>query len=513
MMQEVELHHDQVKNYMRDDLDYLATQLMPDEAVYPFPPFYRQVWALILSNLWTLTPEQIFRFALGLPRGHVKTNFLKILICYMVLHDYKINFILIVCATEPLAENFLNDIHDMLKMPLVRELYGSWENSLTRSTMKVKISNFQNRGIIIAAIGAGTSLRGLNLKRRRPQLIICDDVQTKENDGSPREREKLLQWLVGTLFKARSKITKAAILYVGNMYSTDCILYKFSKLPNWTSLITGAILADGTALWPELNSIRELVEEYEHDAGLGEASTWFAEIQNDPIGASAGLLDPSETIAPWEKALDGVMDTYHIRFITVDPAGNDPGSDDNVVATHCLEEEETIGTVEIANGNWSPGEVVKEIVRQVIAYRVGIIFIESNAYQGSLAYWLKIAFDKLGLEEIKIVPIHTGAATKYKRIKAFVRQWTRGKWHFYSQGAYNKVIYQLYAYKTTKRDNVDDCLDVCSQAVLAVSKHYRDILNAAELIFEESVSEYTSARVRPSNTIIDRIRLSEHGRR
>lgn len=506
VLADIELQHTQIKDYLRDDLDYIATTLMPDEAVYPFPVFYRQVWAYILSNLWTLGPEAIFRFALGLPRGHVKTNFLKILICYLVIHDYKIDFILIVCATEPLAENFLNDVDEMLRTPVITELYGSWEASLARSTMKVKVSNFQRRSIILAAIGAGTSLRGLNLKRRRPQLIINDDVQTKENDESPREREKLLSWLLGTLFKARSKITKAAILYVGNMYSTDCILYKFSKIKNWTSLVTGAILANGEALWPELNSIEELVEEYEHDAALGGASTWFAEIQNDPIGAAAGLLDPGESIAKWAEQSQGTEEAYRIRFITVDPAGNTPDSDDNVVATHCLMEEEALGTLEVANGNWSPGETVKEIVRQILMHRVGTVFIESNAYQGTLAYWLKIALDKLGLDEILVIPMATGVASKYQRIKAFVRQWTRGKWIFWRQTDYNKVMYQLYAYKTTTKSNVDDLLDVCAQAFKAISKHYREILAGAEVGFQAEVEEYTNARVMGGNTIVDKIR-------
>lgn len=506
VLAEVSLHHQQIRDYLRDDLDYLATTLMPDEAVYPFPPFYRQVWALILSNLYTLSPDQIFRFALGLPRGHVKTNFLKILACYLILHDYNIDFILIVCATEPLAENFLNDIDDMLRSPVITELYGSWEASLSRSTMKIKVSQFQRRQIILAAIGAGTSLRGLNLKRRRPQLIICDDVQTKENDESPREREKLLSWLIGTLFKARSKITKAALIYVGNMYSTDCILYKFSKIKNWISLITGAILANGEALWPELNSIEELVEEYEHDAGLGHASTWFAEIQNDPIGAAAGLLDPGERLAPWEAQPVGSEALYPIRFITVDPAGYTAASDDNVVAAHCLMEEETVGTLEIANGRWSPGETVQEIVRQLLEHRVGIIFIESNAYQGTLAYWLQVALDKLGLDDIIVIPIPSGSASKFQRIKAFVKQWTRDKWVFHRQKDYNKVQYQLFSYKTTTKDNVDDILDSGAQALLALSKHYRDILAGAEAQFQEQSQEYANARVVGNNTIQDSIR-------
>ncbi len=503
MAEQIALTVEQAAKYLRDDLDYLAVTLTPEEAIYAFPPFYRMVWALILQNLHRLTTEDIFRFALGLPRGHVKTTFIKLLTCYLILHDYEINFVLIACATEPLAENFLSDVGEMLSSDAVTQIYGSWQDALERDTKKVKIARFNGRKIILAAIGAQTSVRGLNLKNRRPNLIICDDVQTKENDRSPTERAALLSWLTGTLFKARAKVEKSAILYIGNMYSTDCILYKFSQISNWTSLITGAILEDGTVLWPEINTLEELLEEYEHDAALGEAATWFAEIQNDPIGAALGLLDPGEEVPKaLNQSLDE-LDIYNIRFITVDPAGSKPTSDDNVIASHCLAEEGAGITLEITNGKMSPKQVVNEIIRHIRVHRVPIVFIESQGYQASLAFWLSEALAEENLEYIKVIPLATGRASKYRRIKTWTKLFVTGKWDILQQEDYTKTLFQLYAFKIDKMDNVDDILDVLAQTQLALSKHYSDIITAMPI----EVSSYTpAARVIPNNTSIDSLR-------
>lgn len=497
---QVSLSPVEVATNIRDSLDYLAVVLIPEEARYPYPPFYKTVWALILKTLLEVGPEEAFRFALGLPRGHAKTTFLKLLVCYLIIHDYDISFILVVCATEPLAENFLSDVGDMMKSHILAQVYGSWELSLDRDTKKIKTGYYNGRKIILAAIGAGTSLRGLNIKNRRPQLIICDDAQTKEDDESPTERARLLRWLVGTLFKARAKVEKSAILYIGNMYSTECILYKFSKLPSWTSLITGAILADGSVLWPEINTIKELLDEYAHDSDLGEGATWFAEIQNDPVGAACGLLDLGEKFPGPTTCEDS--DLYPIKFITVDPAGMKTTSDDNVVATHALVEGEIGVTLKIANGKWSPDRVIEEIIDQCLEFKVAVVFIESQAYQATLAYWLDKALTDLDLS-VKVIPLPTGTASKYRRIKAWVKQAVSGKWFIADQASYNKATFQLYAYKTDRKDNIDDILDVLAQAILALSKHYNDIVNAIPLAHETSAPQ---ARVIPNNTSLDRLR-------
>lgn len=494
---------EEVATYIRDDLDYLALVLIPEEAKYPYPPFYKTVWALILGRLHTLGPGEAFRFALGLPRGHAKTTFLKLLVCYLILHDYDISFILIVCATEPLAENFLTDVSEMMKAPIVTQIYGSWEACLDRDTKKVKTTSIYNgRKIILAAIGAQTSLRGLNIKNRRPQLIICDDVQTKENDESATERSRLLKWLLGTLFKAKAKVERSAILYVGNLYSTDCILYKFSQIPNWTSLITGAILADKSVLWPEINTLETLLEEYDHDNELGEGATWFAEVQNDPIGALCGLLDIGDVVPPCSMVEDHSI--YPIKFLTVDPAGQKRESDDNVVATHALIEGDTGLTLKIENGKWSPSRIIDEIISQCLEFRVSIVFIESQAYQATLAFWLEQKLKSYDIDYIKVIPLPTGTASKYRRIKAWVKQFVSGKWYIADQSSYNKATFQLYSYKTDRSDNTDDVLDVLAQGILAISKHYKDIINAVPL--DNSSIKKTKAHVIRGNTSLDLLR-------
>lgn len=498
----VDYSPEQIATYIRDDLDFFAQVLIPEEATSSFPYFYKTVWAYILQNLHTLAPEEIFRFALGLPRGYAKTVFLKLLVCYLIIHDYGISFIVIVCATERLAKNFLADVSTMLNNSIISQVYGNWEVALEKDTGEDKRARFNGRLIILVSLSVGTSVRGLSINNKRPHLIICDDAQTKRCDDSDTERAQLKQWLVGTLFKCLTKNEKKAILYVGNMYSQECILYMFSKMEAWISLITGAILADGKVLWKEIQTLEMLLAEYRHDNELGEGATWFAEIQNDPTGAACGLLDLGEVLPSCASVAD--PNIYPIKFITVDPAGRKVTSDDNVVATHALVDGEKGLTLVIRNGKWSPDQVIEEIVSQCLEFRVPIVFIESVAYQETLAFWLEKALDARDLK-VKVIPITTGTASKYRRIKAWVKQFVGGKWFIADRESYNAATFQLYKYKTDRTDNVDDILDVLAQGVLAITKNYQDIIRATPL---EEESPKPKARVMTNNTSLDRLRRS-----
>ena len=79
----------------------------------------------------------VFRFALGLPRGHAKTTFIKVLICWFLCYD-KAKCILIICADAKLAELLLADIHYIMGSPGIVSVYGDWEQGLSIDSADTK---------------------------------------------------------------------------------------------------------------------------------------------------------------------------------------------------------------------------------------------------------------------------------------------------------------------------------------------------------------------------------------
>ena len=230
------------------DINFFAALCMPSVCLFSLPNFYIAVWKILTSR----SPDMVgklMRFALGLPRGHAKTTFIKILITWLIVYD-KASFILIVCANSELADQLLADIHDILSSDNIVAIYGEWSEMLAIDSADTKKGSYHGRPVTLVARGWAAGIRGINLKNQRPDVIFCDDVQTKKNDESPTERTTLLNELVGTIFKALRPLGDRLIIYVGNMYSEECILMQFKKNPAWLSMITGAILSDKNPLWP-----------------------------------------------------------------------------------------------------------------------------------------------------------------------------------------------------------------------------------------------------------------------
>lgn len=143
------------------------------------------------------------RFAIGIPRGFAKTTFIKILCVWYILFSHK-RFILIVGASEELAINTVSDICSLLSSLNIVKLFGRWNNEIEVDQQGTKIFTFRGRNIILKAIGAETSVRGINRNNDRPDVMILDDVQKKEDAENPELAAKLLKWILGTLSLARS---------------------------------------------------------------------------------------------------------------------------------------------------------------------------------------------------------------------------------------------------------------------------------------------------------------------
>ena len=448
------------------DFNFFASLMVPTVIVSDFPDFYVAIFRM-LSTRDPSKYGRILRFALGLPRGHAKTTFIKILIAWMIVYD-KISFAVIICATMPLAQELLADVSDMLGSDNSEQVYGRWTDQLTTDSKEIKKGLFHNRPIILVARGADSAVRGINVKHKRPDLIFCDDAQTKECDDSPTERLKFRKWLIA-MFKIIAPKGDRLIIYVGNMYSDQCLLYQFKMNPLWVSLITGAILSDGEPLWPDLHSLDELMESFIHDSEMGEADVWFAEVMNDPVSKATSLLHDNLPDSPYVNYIpDGV-------FITVDPAGFRDISDDNVIAVHYVFDGKGI-VEEIDAGIKDPEQLIIRTLQLALHHGASLIGIEDVAYQQTLLFWMRKYIVDWGVAGIEIVPLKPKNRSKESRIRLFVAELYAGNFYL---GAGTKALWlwQAMKYKLGAPTNKDDILDATAYALDVRAEYWHLIKN------------------------------------
>lgn len=181
------------------------------------------------------------------PRGNAKSTWTTFGLILWCAAYKKRRYPMIVSETGPQAQSFLSFIKAELESNerLAQdfpELVG--EGPVWRADWIIT-----RNGIKIHAAGAGQKLRGFRHGSRRPDLVICDDLENDESVESPDQRKKLEKWF----FKALMKIGNKATVYIviGTILHAESLLQSLLDKPGWKGKKFKAVMrwADNRNLW------------------------------------------------------------------------------------------------------------------------------------------------------------------------------------------------------------------------------------------------------------------------
>ena len=387
-------------------------------------------------------------------------------------------FILIIGNTAGLAEHILADIVDMLDETNIKTVFGDWRLGVEKDTLSLKKFGFRGRNIIIAAIGAGTSLRGLNIKNTRPDLMIFDDIQSREDADSEVLSDNLERWMYGTAMKAKNP-TGCMFLFLANMYPTKySLLRKIKSNPNWIKFIAGGILADGTSLWEELQPVEQLIKEFENDLAAGHPEIFFSEVLNDEEANVNTSIDISKIPAyPFQP-----NDIPIGKFIIIDPS-NDKVNSDAVAIGYFEIIEATPVLKDVIEEQLSPGEIIRRSLTLALTHGCTLIVIEANAFQFSLLYWFKFMCNQMGIVGIHCEPIYSGTMSKNSRILLMFKEVLVGETVIHPS-VLAQVTSQMYNFNKMKTKNVDGILDLLTYAPKVITQ-YGELAQQCDIVQEQ----------------------------
>lgn len=445
----------------RDSLNFFAAVAMPDVFVYDFPEIFLAVWAWLTKH--ALSKERVFpKLALGLPRGFAKTTLMKLFVAWCILFTER-KFFLIVAATAEHANNIINDIMDILSHPNIKDIFGDWEMHKEKDKEDHVRFVFNGRNVIIKGIGTSGTPRGINVKNRRPDLILLDDAQTREEADSETISDKLYTWILGTLGKAKSS-SGAVTIFVANMYPTPwSILKRLNKNPDWIKFITGGLIDGMKSIWEELRSAEELIAEYKADLAAGKPEIFAAEVLNDDTAARNTVIDFSRLPKfPYEFASVPVY-----KFILIDPAGYSKKSNATAIGQFSSYDSHIPVLEDLRVGIMSPGEQVRHALTLAMETGTYAIGVEAVAYQKSLLYWLNHFCEELGITGMHFFPVPVGKIDKNSSIARMFREYIAGELFIHPR-VVPQVHNQMKMFNFARTDNVDDILDILKMARIAI---------------------------------------------
>lgn len=171
---------------------------------------------------WELFCSDHKQVAVAAPRRHAKTTAVTQTCGLAAVLFRQREYVLIVSDTITQATQFLGEI----KQQLV-------ENEQLRSLFKIQgfVKETEDDFICIcedghtfrmSAKGAEQKLRGLKWKNKRPDLIICDDLENDEIVMNKERRAKFKRWFYAALLPSLSY--RGKIMYVGTILHNDSLL-------------------------------------------------------------------------------------------------------------------------------------------------------------------------------------------------------------------------------------------------------------------------------------------------
>lgn len=443
----VSVEPDDARKKAQIDFNFLALLAAPEAFVFAFPAFYLACFVLL-----TAFKKPYEYFALGIPRGFAKTTFVKILCLWYILFSSK-RFILVICASEDKAINIVADIMMMLSGENMRRLFGSWQANVAEDSKTKKVFYFRGRNIIVQGIGIWSDIRGVNRNNDRPDVMILDDVQSKEVAKDIEQTHELLEHITGTVLKTKSNFG-CTFIFIANMYPENSILAKLQENPIWTSLIVGGILEDGTSLWEDLKPLETLLEEWESDTSLGMGHVFESEVLNKQGRTEFTGIDITkiQTMPEWMDLNDAEG-----GFILIDPSGAKKTSDDCTIEHFSVIDGKPIFD-EIVLGVFTPLETIDNALKLGIKRNTRLICVESVAYQASLLFWFNYICEQRGISGFTFMPVSPRNQAKNLRIKRGALKLINGEMYLHPS-VRSLYIDQISRWDPNTTDNTDDIID------------------------------------------------------
>ena len=465
----VQMNVSEVRFSLEHDEEFFIQFFLGDELTLAVPKFHIDVF-----HLMTSTAVRLCAFAI--PRDHAKTTLAKLAcVKYWLFSQYQ--FIMYLTNVSATAVAACKDIIGFIESDNFRSIYGKavfdtkqegvgfYRFTLTLPNNK---GGYYEKKCILRALGAGQSVRGVNIGHRRPQLAIVDDLEDIENISTEDLYIKLKRWFYGTFRKCLDK-KDHKIIHIGNMIANRCMLKEHCESEYWFSRRYGCLLADGKSLWPDAWPIDKLKADFNEYLKAGMIDVWFTEMMNLPIGAGRGLIRATEiNYVPCPEPPD-----IQYGFITVDLAiSRENWAHKTVVAVHGWTGLEWVICQVDGGVGIDPINLFDIIIEMAFKWRVTVVGVENTAYQASLQYVFPYLCMVKNIEGIEFVELHAHMR-KTQRLVGWCAM-LRDKQYAIPEGDFI-ITEQLLAYDPKLKENDDDYIDACAHGPQMIDNYSAEI--------------------------------------
>lgn len=282
----------------------------PDDFILPFSP-------KIHGKFFKATDDDSKqRVCILAPRGIGKTTCLKTFIKKEILFR-KANFVVYVSAAADHAIMQTEDVkRELVTNDVVVDLVGDATSKEFSKLMWVT-----DWGTCVLPRGAGQQIRGLNYRGNRPDLIIVDDLERKENVQSEDQREKLKRWFFSDLMNSVARGRNWRVIVIGTLLHQDALLADLQSDPRWHTLNVGICDEQYKSNWPEFMTDSDIQSELKSHRHQGLMDEFCREFLNIPYNEESAIFKKEYFKYHKDRELQMCRNNNNpIEVVVVDPA-------------------------------------------------------------------------------------------------------------------------------------------------------------------------------------------------
>lgn len=382
----------------------------------PTPEFHKEMWDYCCSDH--------SRVAICAPRGHAKSTAVTfVYVLAMVL--FRVNdYVMIVSDTESQAKEFLHNINQELKdNEDLREIFGV-ERFIRDNETDIIVQFRDGTQFRIIAKGSEQKLRGMLWRHKRPNLIVCDDLENDEIVMNEDRREKFRKWFFNALIPTLAD--KGKIRIVGTILHLDSLLERLLNDDTWLSKRYRAHNEDfSEILWPEKFTAEDLKKIRRSFVNQGMPDGYSQEYLNYPIDTDTAFFRAEDML----EADEDLLRLHGEHYIGVDLAisEKDRSAFTAMIVAKRIHDGRVI-VVDVNKGRWDSKDIIDNLFALAQRYDPALVIMESEKVEKSLGPFIQEEMIRRGV--FFNIERQTPTADKWQRARPIQAMMRAGQVYF-----------------------------------------------------------------------------------
>jgi len=360
----------------------------------PIPLFHQEMWE------YCCDPHP--QVAIAAPRGHAKSTAITFAYVLAEMLFRRSSHALVLSANEELASGFVTEIKTELQENEDLIQYFGVHRFVKENESEIIVQMEDGHKFRIIAKGSQQRMRGLKWERKRPDLVVGDDLEDDEIVLNKERREKFKRWFYGAVLPIIKQGGKVRL--VGTIVHMDSLLenlmpdhkspdtvvdplriWSTKKSPSWKAIKYRA--HDDTfdnILWPEQFPEERLRKIKQDFLEQGLQDVYGQEFLNDPIDQGTAYFRDED----FEEAEPG-SDKFLNYYVGLDFAiSKESRADYTVMAVVGVDDKGKWEVVHVRKGRWDSKEIMENMFQVQERFEPQIFFIEKGMIERTIGPFL-----------------------------------------------------------------------------------------------------------------------------